>query len=82
MKHKINYYYLSSGKLSSLPSGKGELTDEQIELLKRANHYVNSTAYYSITLEDGSKFTTPYRRDDFLDIDEEKFNDWVKNRCI
>ena len=79
MKHKIECTFL--GGLRDVHKN-GELTDEQIELLKRANDYVSSTAFCLITLEDGSKFTTPYRRDDFLDIDEEKFNDWVNNRCI
>ena len=79
MKHKIECTFL--GGLRDVYKN-GELTDEQIELLKRANDYVSSTAFCLITLEDGSKFTTPYMRKDIFDIDEEKFNDWVNNRCI
>lgn len=84
MEHKIKYFLISGNSIINPVFGEGMLTDEQIELLKKANDCMYfSPVHYNIELEDGSSFDTVYTYKDFLDIDEEKFNEWKKEnyRC-
>ena len=79
MEHKIKYFLIYSNSIDNPVDGEGILTDEQIELLKKANDCMySSPVHYVISLEDGSSFDTVYTYKDFLDIDEEKFNKWKK----
>lgn len=75
MQHKIKYYYLCDyTSLEDMIFGEGELSDEQIELLKKAKpHNLN---YYSIYLEDNAHFITYYDSEDFLDIIRDKLEQW------
>lgn len=54
--------------------GEGELSDEQIELLRKAKS--RSLNYYSIYLEDNVHFNTYYDNEDFLDITRDKLEQW------
>lgn len=78
MQHKIKYYYLCDYVSSKyMIFGEGELSDEQIELLKKAKpHNLN---YYSIYLEDKTHFNTYYDNEDFLDITKGKLEQWNNN---
>lgn len=78
MEHKIKYFLIYSDSIDNPVFGEGTLTDEQIKLLKKANKYMHSPVHYSIKLENGSSFDTVYTYKDFLDINEEKFNEWKK----
>lgn len=78
MKHKIKYSLLT-GRFD-FPHGEGELTDEQIELLREAAHHLSCTAYYIIELENGSEFETPWTASDIFKISKENFNDYLKGK--
>lgn len=78
MQHKIKYYYLCDyTSLKDMIFEEGELSDEQIELLRKAkSHNLN---YYSIYLEDKTHFTTYYDSENFLDITKDKLKQWNNN---
>lgn len=75
MKHKIKYQYLCDyNSILNTIFGEGELSEKQIELLKKAKpHNLN---YYIICLEDKTSFTTYYDKNDFLDITQNKLEQW------
>lgn len=59
--------------IADLVLKEGMLSDTQIDLLKRAvPHNLN---YYSVSLEDGTKFIT-YYTEDILNITENKLRKW------
>ena len=75
MQHKIKYYYLCDyASPENMIFGEGELSDEQIELLRKAKS--RSLNCYSIYLEDKTHFTTNYDSEDFLDITRDKLEQW------
>lgn len=78
MQNKIKYYYLCDyTSLKDMIFEEGELSDEQIELLRKAkSHNLN---YYYIYLEDKTLFTTYYDSEDFLDITKDKLKQWNNN---
>ena len=75
MQHKIKYYYLCDyASPENMTFGEGKLSDEQIELLRKAKS--RSLNCYSIYLEDKTHFTTHYDSKDFLDITRDKLEQW------
>lgn len=75
MQHKIKYYYLCDyASPEDMIFGEGELSDRQIELLKKAKPH--NTNYYSIYLEDNTNFITLYSKNDLLNINEDILIKW------